>query len=262
VQIPIDFVLSEQVLLVKDVPRKESPLNLGTGGLQMKTMAVKLLAVGLVLASSSAYASSNLVTNGSFEYASPGSLQPPDNSFSTIGVGSTAMAGWTVTNLNVDWIGSGFWQASDGSRSVDMNGDAGSGSLAQAINTVVGQSYLLTFDLSGNPAGSPNQKTLDVFANGAGQSFAFDATGMSWPTSATTMNYQHLSMTFIAASTVTTLAFQSTTPGCCYGPVLDNVSVVAVPEPETYAMLLAGLGLVGVASRRNTKFTKRKAATG
>jgi hypothetical protein len=30
----------------------------------------------------------------------------------------------------------------------------------------------------------------------------------------------------------------------------DNLNVPAVPEPETYAMLLAGLGLVGLARRR------------
>jgi hypothetical protein len=29
-----------------------------------------------------------------------------------------------------------------------------------------------------------------------------------------------------------------------------GVAVTAVPEPETYAMLLAGLGLVGFAARR------------
>jgi hypothetical protein len=37
------------------------------------------------------------------------------------------------------------------------------------------------------------------------------------------------------------------------GGSLDNVSVTAVspvPEAETYAMLLAGLGVLGVASRR------------
>jgi hypothetical protein len=30
----------------------------------------------------------------------------------------------------------------------------------------------------------------------------------------------------------------------------DNISVAAVPEPETYAMFLAGLGLMGFAARR------------
>lgn len=32
--------------------------------------------------------------------------------------------------------------------------------------------------------------------------------------------------------------------------VMDNLSVSAVPEPETYAMLLAGLGLMGAVARR------------
>lgn len=34
------------------------------------------------------------------------------------------------------------------------------------------------------------------------------------------------------------------------GLVTDSVMVTAVPEPESYAMLLAGLGLVGFAARR------------
>jgi hypothetical protein len=35
----------------------------------------------------------------------------------------------------------------------------------------------------------------------------------------------------------------------------DNVSVTAVPEPETWAMLLAGLGLLGFAARREKQKT-------
>lgn len=31
---------------------------------------------------------------------------------------------------------------------------------------------------------------------------------------------------------------------------IDNISVTAVPEPETYVMLLAGLGLIGTIARR------------
>lgn len=34
------------------------------------------------------------------------------------------------------------------------------------------------------------------------------------------------------------------------GLVIDRTMVTIVPEPQTYAMLLAGLGLVGLASRR------------
>jgi len=34
------------------------------------------------------------------------------------------------------------------------------------------------------------------------------------------------------------------------GGSLDNVSVTAVPEPESYAMMLAGLALMGTIARR------------
>lgn len=37
---------------------------------------------------------------------------------------------------------------------------------------------------------------------------------------------------------------------CGYGATSIDLSVTAVPEPETYAMLLAGLGLLGYAARR------------
>lgn len=42
---------------------------------------------------------------------------------------------------------------------------------------------------------------------------------------------------------------------------IDNatITVTAVPEPETYAMLLAGLGLVGAAARRRMSVTSFKA---
>ena len=35
--------------------------------------------------------------------------------------------------------------------------------------------------------------------------------------------------------------------------VIDDVTTNAVPEPETYAMMLAGLGLLGFATRRKLK---------
>jgi hypothetical protein len=54
---------------------------------------------------------------------------------------------------------------------------------------------------------------------------------------------------YIATTNTTTLYFLSM-QNSAYGPALDNVSVTAVPEPESYAMLLAGLGLMGAIARR------------
>lgn len=49
------------------------------------------------------------------------------------------------------------------------------------------------------------------------------------------------------------LFFRATGPNDSYGGSLDNISVTAVPEPETLALMLAGLGLVGAVARRRNK---------
>lgn len=61
-----------------------------------------------------------------------------------------------------------------------------------------------------------------------------------------------------------TISFSYTSPGNLGGEGLKNeswsvtaASVTAVPEPETYAMMLAGLGLMGAIARRRQQ---RKAA--
>jgi hypothetical protein len=51
-------------------------------------------------------------------------------------------------------------------------------------------------------------------------------------------------------STAPLLAVSLGTDGGAYWPTANNLVLAAVPEPATYGMLLAGLGLVGVMSRR------------
>jgi hypothetical protein len=73
---------------------------------------------------------------------------------------------------------------------------------------------------------------------------AVDGTALTYSlTNATTTDF----LGFV--STTPLLAVSLGTDGGAYWPTANNV-VLAVPEPATYGMLLAGLGFVGLMSRR------------
>ena len=82
------------------------------------------------------------------------------------------MTGWTVSSGTVDYIGT-YWQASNGARSVDLNG-GNTGAISQTFPTVPGLTYNVTFDMSGNPAGGPALKTMNVSAGGASTAYSYD----------------------------------------------------------------------------------------
>jgi choice-of-anchor C domain-containing protein len=181
------------------------------------------------------------IVNGSFEIG----VNPPTTSFTTLGAGNTDLTGWSIGGGGIDWIGA-YWQASNGVRSLDMTAIT-AGSISQTLSTVIGQRYVVTFDLAGNPDpnGGPTLKSLDVTVNGLDLvNYTFDTTGFS----TSNMGWESKSYSFVATSTSSTLAFTSNN-GLASGPALDNVAV-AVPEAATWAMMIAGFGLVGAASRR------------
>jgi choice-of-anchor C domain-containing protein len=184
-------------------------------------------------------ASANLIQNGSFETGSD-----PGDWVITIDPGSTTINNWTVTSGTIDYIGS-LWQASEGQRSIDLNGN-NAGAIAQTFNTTIGQSYLVTFDLAGNTA-QDTIKTMRVEADGQSTNFSFDVTGKT----VSNMGWTPQSWQFTANNTQTTLEFTSLTPNAS-GPALDNVAVVPtdtpVPEPGTILGSLTLLGL-GTLSR-------------
>jgi len=182
-------------------------------------------------------------TNGSFESSDPGAN--PGGGFVTLGAGSTAIDGWVVGPNTIDYIG-GYWQPEDGSRSIDLSGNQ-AGGISQTFDTILGQSYLVSFFLAGNPDGGAGAKLAvtsatggpsqtDTFVVGAGNTRA-------------NMGWQAYTYRFKATGASTTLSFSSATP-TPYGPALDNVSVGAVPEPAQWALMLMGFGGLGAAMRR------------
>ena len=106
-----------------------------------------------------------------------------------------------------------------------------------------GQTYSATYELAGND----RITQTDTVAVSFGTATASFTRTEAWPysletvyfTPTTTGNYN---LSFYDTNNVSNADN--------IGALLDNVSVQAVPEPATYAMLLLGLGFVGIGARR------------
>ena len=171
-----------------------------------------------------AMAATNLVTNGSFESGLSGWSTSGDAGFITV---EGAGLGFTPT--------AGLLQAAFGA--------AGSaGTLSQTVATTPGNFYLISFDVAASPAGQ--QFRVDF------GSFILLNNRFRLGQTYTTLWYE-----LIANSSSAVLSFQAARGPGSYA--LDNVSVIrfnlptdTVPEPQTWALLVAGFGLVGSSLRR------------
>jgi hypothetical protein len=211
-----------------------------------------IIALGTaLLASTSAQAAVNLLTNGSFEsgigLAGPTYVATGD---------STSINGWVVTAEGVTYTdetpGLG-WDAAEGDRSIELSASGGNGGLyQQASGFTVGQMYRLKFNVSANPFDT-NVRPRDArvrFSVTGGDAEFYDYALQNVNT-ATNMLYDTVSYDFIATATMQGVTLRgAVNPYFGYGVVVDNVSIIAVPEAATWMMLVLGFGLVGGATRR------------
>ena len=201
--------------------------------------SLRLTAVSAVLCLGlgAGVANANLLVNGGFEDSTSPTSTPPGwfNIGHSDGVITYASFGTPVyEGLNYYDLG-GYG---------DPLGPIGDG-IAQSFATVTGATYNVVFGLSSeNLSGD---ETLTVAAGSASIDYLLSPTGAgTFQRPFTTEGFS-----FVATSSLTTLSFIHTFgPGGSNDPLIDGVSVTAVPEPETYAMLLAGLGLLGFMARR------------
>lgn len=182
----------------------------------------------LVLAASPATAA-ELIANGGFEAGD--------------------FAGWTVTGSDTDYIGVGGGWVNSGNYAAYFGSVGSISSISQSLSTVAGQSYEISFYLQNGVSGT---NSFDVFFGGGPAAISYDSLGQT--------PWTRLSFSTIATAADTLLQFSfRNDPSLFY---LDDVSVTsaglggpvsAAPEPESWAMMIVGFGLVGFALRTSKR---------
>jgi hypothetical protein len=167
----------------------------------------------------------------------------------TPALNSTSVGAFTVTAGSVDVVGGALYGslcvAPESGNCVDLDGTTNAaGAISSNTLTLAPGTYTLSFDLIGSQRGATDSTTVTL-GSLYDQTFVLtsgdDTTGI-------------VSDTFTVTSTTDAqLIFTSNTPGNA-GSLLDNVDLVATPEPATLSLM--AVGLLGLLALRRFAIAK------
>jgi hypothetical protein len=216
----------------------------------MKLSRIALLSAAAFVATS---ASAQIVQNGSFE-SFTGAFGS-DNGAQLIGT-STTLTGWTVIGGEIAVlkdVNRYNLTPSDGANFLDLAGYSNGGfpkGITQVLNGLsAGQTYTLSLDLGirngacvngGNNCRGPIQVSASIAGTSETFTHSSAVDGNVW---------DRFSSNFVANDSNALLTIQGLSlPAGNQYIGLDNVSISPIPEPASFALLLAGLVTVAAAA--------------
>lgn len=212
-----------------------------------KTLTIPVLALGILGTGDTAFgAPINLIENGGFE--------SPDipGSYDTFYYAPAGFV-WTITNGYINPIND-FWSGVSGTtnpdgfdQSIDIDYAT---VVSQTFVTEPGMRYELSFWYANNPA--LNSVSSAGYVRVTGDSLLLSDRLVHTGSLIYDMRFTNYTRRFVADGTTATLAFQGEFSNGLIGFVIDDVSVVAVPEPSTVALASLGAGALWYIRRRRT----------
>ena len=195
----------------------------------------------------------NLIVNSSFE-----TPLSPVGSFITYAGGSTAITGWTVVGVDSSVTEGSFiqngitFQAQDGNQWLDaagFNSNSMTSGVTQNVPTIVGVLYEVSFHVGSATDGQfffPS--TIDLSIDGGPR------TSYTNPAAPTNMlDWLKFTVPFTAVNSSTNITLYNGGASNNFLSGLDNVSLVAVPEPSSLVSLVCLLTVGCVVRARSKK---------